>query len=104
MSSHPNLSQQHEQKRHFLSARDRRLLVFGYPRRVTSREVETLVRFLLEEEEEEDEEQRGDKRDPGDEKNDNNNATTTTIKVLDELDAHGCTNDDAGAAISTARE
>jgi len=101
MSSHPNPSQKREQ-RHFLSARDRRLLVFGYPRRVTSREVETLVRFLLEEEEDEDdEEQRGDKRDPGDEKNEN---TTTTIKVLDELDAHGCASAFVQLPRTTTRE
>ena len=96
MSSYPPPFQQ--EQRHFLSARDRRLLVFGYPRRVTSREVETLVRFLLEDE---DEEQRGDERDPGDGKKNN---TTTTIEVHDELDAHGCASAFVQLPRTTTRE
>ena len=62
-----------------LSARDRRLLVFGYPRRVTESDVSNLMRFLLDlENEEETEEEEEEDR-------------SMTIKILDETDAHGCT-------------
>ena len=68
-----------EESRWPLSARDRRLLVFGYPRRVTELDVSNLMRFLLDlENEEETEEEEEEDR-------------SMTIKILDETDAHGCT-------------
>ena len=67
-----------EESRWPLSARDRRLLVFGYPRRVTESDVSNLMRFLLDLENEEETEEEEEDR-------------SMTIKILDETDAHGCT-------------
>ena len=69
-----------EESRWPLSARDRRLLVFGYPRRVTESDVSNLMRFLLDLE---NEEETGEEEEEED--------RSMTIKILDETDAHGCT-------------
>ena len=74
----PSSSNNHQNKSPLLSLRERQLLVFGYPRKVSPGEVLSLVRFLVQDDDEEDNEEV--KEETG----------KYVVKILDEVDVHGC--------------
>ena len=74
----PSSSNYHQNKSPCLSLRERQLLVFGYPRKVSPGEVLSLVRFLVQDDDDEDNEEV--KEETG----------KYVVKILDEVDVHGC--------------
>lgn len=71
-------SSSNHQNKSPLSLRERQLLVFGYPRKVSPGEVLSLVRFLVQDEDDEDEEEGKEE------------TNQCVVKILDEVDMHGC--------------